>query len=147
MRLLSLLRETTYQFVFVAAAGLAYFLVPNTLFSREHMLLVALFILLFASTAVCVLSAIRERIAAARLAHQSLFGIIASVLGFSALYVCGASAPACGTIASVGIAAAFFPGVLLFIRLHGELLLGISIALQLVSLYFLGCFRRERTVQ
>ncbi len=147
MRLFSLLRNTTYQFVFVVAGGVAYFLVPNTLFSREHILLVALFILLFATTAVCVVHAMRERIAAAATAQQSLFGIIASVLGFSALHVCGAAAPACGTIASVGLAAAFFPGVLLFIRLHGTLLLWLSIALQLVSLYFLGCFRRERTVQ
>lgn len=130
--------------VFAAALAAAYFLVPDTFFSREHVVLVSVFMLLFALTATCVARVVRERVRAARLAKQSFFGIVATVLGFSALHVCGVAAPACGSIASVGLAAAIFPGLLLYIRLHGTLLLSLSIALQLVSLYLLGCFRNLR---
>ncbi len=127
--------------VFIAS-GL---LVPKTMTHGYHLLLAGAFMISFALTITCMARNIKERIALARTAQTSLLGIIAAVLGLSALQVCGVAAPVCGATIGAGVVASLFPGFLFhFLSDWSIPIILLSIAAQWTALYFMNCFKRVR---
>jgi hypothetical protein len=129
----------TFIIVFLASA----LLIPKTMTHGYHLLLAVAFMFSFALTITCMARSIKERITLARTAKTSLLGIIAAVLGLSALQVCGVAAPVCGATIGAGVVASLFPGFLFhFLSDWSIPIIILSILFQWVALYFMNCFVR-----
>lgn len=132
-----------FAIVFLASA----LLIPETMTHGYHLLLAIAFMFSFALTITCMARNIKERIALARTYKTSILGLIAAVLGLSALQVCGIAAPVCGATIGAGIVASLFPGFLFhFLSDWSVPIILLSIAAQWMALYFMNCFKRIRPV-
>jgi hypothetical protein len=128
-----------FVIVFLASA----LLIPKTMTHGYHLVLAIVFMFSFALTITCMVRNIKERIALARTYKTSLVGLIAAVLGLSALQVCGVAAPVCGATIGAGVIASLFPGFLFhFLSRWSVLIILLSIAAQWIALYFMNCFKR-----
>jgi len=131
--------------VFVVAFIASLFLLPANILHGKYLPLAIIFMLLFAVNMTCFVYAIKEKVDSARAAKSSILGIIATVLGFSALSVCGMGAHLCGAAIGSGILMVFMPATA--IRLFTEYSVQIvifAIFSQLLALYLMGCFQRIR---
>ena len=130
-----------FAIVFLASA----LLIPGTMTHGYHLFLAAAFMASFALTVTCIVRNTKERIALARTAKTSMLGIIAAVLGLSALQVCGIAAPVCGATIGAGVVASLFPGFLFhFLSDWSIPIILLSIAAQWIALYFMSCFKHVR---
>lgn len=145
--LFDLFRSRFCLVVFIAVFLASGLLVPETMTHGYHVLLAAAFMISFALTITCMARNIKERIALARTAKTSLLGIIAAVLGLSALQVCGVAAPVCGATLGAGVIASLFPGFFFhFLSDWSIPIILLSIVAQWVALYFMNCFKRVHRI-
>ena len=131
------------QVTFLLALGLGYALLPKTIFNSQNIYLAIIFVLVFAFNITCVVRTIKEKVVATKKLHTSFLSLVAIVLGFSAFQVCGVAAPVCGISIGAGIVSFIFPGVLFgYLTQYSVVVIVFSILLQLVSLYYMKCFRK-----
>lgn len=141
--LFDLFRSRYCLIVFVIVFLASGLLVPETMTHGYHILLAGAFMFSFALTVTCMARNIKERIALARTAKTSILGIVAAVLGLSALQVCGVAAPVCGATLGAGVVASLFPGFFFhFLSDWSIPIILLSIAAQWIALYFMNCFKR-----
>ncbi len=130
------------QLIFALAFILAAALTPSTVYNDEPLLAVV-FLLVFATTFACTVRALKTNLAA--YSGHGILSILSSFLGLVALSACSTGFT-CGA-ASFGILALLIPGFLAsFVSLHAVHLVEISIAIQLISLYLMGCFRVKKNI-
>lgn len=140
---LAILKTGYCQAVFVAALAGSFFLIPSRVFYEGFGLLALLFMLSFSLMVTCVVRITRERIALAKNYSRSALGLLASGLGLAALQVCGVGMPMCGMSIGISLLSLIFPGI--FFRTltdYAPIILAVSIAAQVLSLYFMKCFKR-----
>ena len=142
--LLAIFRSHYCQAVFSASLLGGYFLMPHGVFHRlVEMVLVFIFIILFALVLTCLVRNIKEKIVLAKTYTSSLISIVAAGIGLAALQVCGVNAPICGASVGLGFLSALFPSLLInFLEKYGLYLLAASISFQILSLYLMNCFKR-----
>jgi hypothetical protein len=143
--IITILKSYYCKAVFLLALFGSYFLIPHKVFYGFGYVLAIAFMLAFSLSVTCIIRNIKEKILLARTYKRSVAHIILIALGLSALQVCGVGAPVCGATVGLGVLSIVFPGV--FIDFLGDYHLAIiifSILLQLVSLYFMGCFRLNK---
>ena len=129
--------------VLIFSLALGYYLIPKTIFYRWDRLLGYAFILSFALTTTCIVRNTKEKIVLAKTYKSSLASIIAIAVGLAALQACGVGAPVCGAAIGLGVLSFIFPSIL--IEKMGQYAVSIivfSIAFQLISLYFMNCFKK-----
>lgn len=131
------------QFVFGASLVLGYFIVPKEVFYGYGIILGILFILSFALVVTCLVRQTKERVKVARTYSGAIIGIIATAIGLTALEACGIGAPVCGAMVGVGILSIILPmSVIDIVSQYAAQILVVSIMIQLVSLYFMNCFKK-----
>ncbi len=148
LHLISLFKSNYCRIVFVASFFLGYFLLPGTVFHHTSRFLALVYLLVFASLMTCIVRSVKEKINLARKHKGSVLGTIAAILGFSAFQFCGVAAPVCGFSVGAGIVSAIFPSFLnSFFTENGVVIVYVSIGVQLVALYYLGCFRMQLKIK
>ncbi len=131
------------QMVFLAGLVGGYFLIPKDVLHGYLKILAYLFIALFALTITCIVRNTKERIALAKTYKGSVLSIIVIATGLAALQVCGMGAPVCGATVGLGIVSAILPSIAFtFLTKYGLEIFIIVIVLQLLSLYFMNCFKQ-----
>ena len=97
----------------------------------------------FSITLACVVRTVRDEIKIARKYTHSILGLIAIVIGLSALQVCGVGGVC---VAGVGyaIVSLIFPGIFLnFLSAYSLWIIVFSIISQLAVLYFMKCYKNK----
>lgn len=141
MPIIQIFKSGYCRLIFTASFLSGLFLAPRTVFYQRYAYLALIFIFLFSVILTCVTRGIKDRVLIARNYKHSIWGIIASGLGIIALQMCGIGAPVCGAGIGLGIASFILPGTLLGLGYkYGLIILEISIAIQIVSLYLMKCF-------
>jgi len=131
------------KIIFILSLIVSFFLVPIELFKTDYAVIVVLFMIFFSLTVTCIFRNIREEIVVLRNTHHHLLGIVAAVLGISAMQVCGIATHMCVGGVGLGIISALYPVV--FVNLLTKYAVSVivgSIVLQGIALHFMGCFRR-----
>lgn len=142
------LKSNYCKLVFILSIILGYFLLPRHIWYSSYIFLAIPFVLLFAFTMACTVRNIKEKVKSKKQNKGSVIGIIASILGISVLQVCGIGVPMCGVSIGMSLLSIFLPSSLLMsLSPFGGWILGIIIIIQIVSLYFLGCFKTEKKVK
>lgn len=122
----------------------AYFTIPQHLFSTKYFPLAILFMFGFATMMTCLVRNVKEKVVLAKSYKSSIWGIIASVFGLTALQLCGLGNVFCGGSIFLGILSAVFPGAA--VNLLGEYAVEIiifSILMQFFSIWQMGCFKSK----
>ncbi|MEM4397532.1 MAG: hypothetical protein QW757_02825 [Candidatus Woesearchaeota archaeon] len=128
--------------VFLLSLALGSILTPKRIFYGYFTILGVFYIFLFALVMTCMVRIIKEKVINLKHTGASFFSIILSLLGFSALNVCGIGAPVCGAGLTIGIAS-FFPSFFNnFFHNYAWLILIISIIIQILALWYMGCFKK-----
>ena len=140
--LLDSLRSKYCLGVLLLALIFGYYLLPRSVFYSFTALLAFLFLFLFSLSTMCLVRNIKERVILSRASRGSFLGLVATAIGLGALQVCGLGAPVCGATVGVGIISFFFPTLLARLTTSYALALVLfSIVLEIVSLYFMNCFK------
>ena len=140
--LVSVLKSRYCILVFILSMILSYFLIPQKVFYGIYIILALLFMISFSLTLTCIVRNVKEKIMVARTYETSIVGVIAAAIGLASLQVCGIGAPICGATIGMGILSSIFPAFFVNILSdYAHYFIGISIILQLVSLYFMNCFK------
>ncbi len=146
--IITVLQSHYCQIVFLATLFVSYFLIPAKVFYGWGYVLAISFMLVFALSLTCIIRNVKERILLAKTYKQSIWQIVLIILGLSAFQVCGIGAPICGATVGLGMVSIIFPGVFInFLDEYYLLIILFSIILQLISLYFMKCFKLERLVK
>ena len=125
------------KMAFCISLAAVYALVPQNVFGA-HFLLSLAFALTFALTMACIAYSMRENLEKKR--SVGFLSLVASAMGLVALEACGLTL-ACGT-AGLGIMLLMLPAAMAgYLSLYGQYVVMASIALQLASLYAMGCLR------
>ena len=133
-------------FVLGISLFIGYFFIPPHVFHTSYAPLAFVFMFLFALTTMCVVRNVKEKVILAKTYKSSLFSIVAIILGLGALQVCGVGAPVCGATVGLGIFSFFFPTVFANLpKTFAVYLLSGSILIQLLSLYFMNCFKKMKS--
>ncbi len=128
--------------VFIIALVVGFFILPHNAFVGYYKILAGIFMLTSAFSAVCIVRNIKERIKLAHTYGASLVQIFLLVLGFSAFQFCGLGALTCGLGASLAAVYWLFPAfVVQWLASYGVFFIVLSIVMQLLMMYFLGCWR------
>lgn len=137
-----ILKKYYRQIVFAIFFVLSFYLIPRRLFTGFYLLLVLTFAVSFSLVMTCLVYNLKERYRNAKSAGKSLLGIIAALLGLSALQVCTVGGSFCAISLGSSIVAAIFPGVSFhLLGQHAVTVIIVSILLQWYSLYKMKCFR------
>lgn len=130
-------------FSLVLSFIIAYFLVPEKIFYGPWSILGIIYALVFSVVVTCTFRVIKEKTVNMKKVGASGLSIISAILGLGAMQVCGIGAPVCGATVGVSIFSLIAPGVsLVFWDNFATPLIFISIIIQLISLYFLKCFKK-----
>ena len=122
----------------------SYFLIPDTVFNGVYYVLAITFMTTFALTLTCLVRSIKEKVVSARTYKGSFLSFLATVLGFSALQVCGIGAPVCGASLRVGFLSVIFPKIVHdFFHEASVWIVGFSILFQLIGLYYMKCLTKN----
>jgi len=128
-----------FTFLFLLALG--YFVTPQHIFNGNFKYLGFIFILLFAILNYCVIKTIYRNYVYNRKNKSFKRGILASLLGISALQVCGLSAYACSTTVGFTILVTFLPHTFInFLQDFSVEIISVSIFIQALSILHLKCF-------
>ena len=140
---LKVFRSHYCQIVFAASLIVGYFIIPGQVFHGYYSLLGAAFIISFGSVLTCLIRQTKEKIKLAKMYSGAVAGIIATAIGLAALESCGIGAPVCGAMMGLGFLSVIFPiSSVNFIAKYSIAIVSISILTQLISLYFMNCFRK-----
>ncbi|MEM3370227.1 MAG: hypothetical protein QXW00_02105 [Candidatus Woesearchaeota archaeon] len=128
------------KFVFlISAIGLSL-LLPRKVYYGYYWIIAILFIITTSSIITCFVRSVKEKVYSAKRNGASLLGIIATIFGFGALQACTVGAPVCGAYLSTGILALIVPGFAFnFFERYSLSIIAISIVVQLIALYHMGC--------
>lgn len=127
--------------LFVLLLVFGYFLTPKHIFLGNYKYLAYIFIVLFAILNYCILKTIYRNYVYNKKQKGFTKGVIASILGVSALQVCGLSAYACSTSIGFTILATFLPHTFLnFLQNYSVEIISISILIQFITIWHLKCF-------
>ncbi len=143
--LVTILKSHYCKVVLLIAFIGSYFLIPSKVFYGFGYVLAITFMIAFSLSITCIIRNIKEKIMLAKTYKRSVFHIILIGLGLSAFQVCGIGAPVCGATVGLGVLSVIFPGVFIdFLGdYHGAIII-ISILLQIISLYYMGCFKIQK---
>ena len=140
--LLFIFKSNYCKILFVLFFLGSYFLIPKTLFHGYLSLLAVLFMFSVSLTFTCLVRNTKERVLLAKTYKSSIIGLLATALGVSALQVCGIGAPVCGASVGLSIVSLIFPSVVVgFMDQYAVYLILVSIIVQILSLYYLKCFK------
>lgn len=139
----SLFKSNYCKITFLISLVLISFLTPKKIFYGFYSILGILFIVLTSITVTCLLRNVKERISSAKTNGATFMGILSVIFGFGALQVCTIGAPICGATIGAGVVALIFPGILFnFLEKYSIWIIVFSIIIQIISLYFMNCFKR-----
>ena len=117
-----------------------YLLTPASALTGLYLFLSVPFIVLFALTIACSVRAVKEKVQVAQHQHTSILGIIASIVGVSAIQACGIGTPLCGASLGMSILSTLFPSLFVQVLVkHSVVILSLSILIQIVTLYNMKC--------
>ncbi len=143
--LITILKSHYCKAVLLLALVASYFLIPEKVFYGFGYVLAITFMIAFSLSVTCIIRNIKEKILLAKTYKRSVLHIILIALGLSAFQVCGIGAPVCGATVGLGVLSVIFPGVFIdFLGDYHLLVIVVSILLQLVSLYYMGCFKLKK---
>lgn len=126
-------------FLFLLMFG--FFITPQHIFNGNFKFLGYMFILFFALLNYCIVKTIYRNYVYNKNNLGFKKGIFASIIGISALQVCGLSAYACSTTIGFTFLATFLPYAFLnFLHEFSVEILAISIFVQAFSILHLNCF-------
>ncbi len=129
--------------VFALSVALMWFISPKRIFYKYYAILGWTFIITSSLVLTCFIRNIKERVVTARSQGSSLLGILLIAIGLVAMNVCTVGAPICGASVAVGILSLILPGVAMgFFEKYAVAIIASSIALQLVALYYMKCFKK-----
>lgn len=130
--------------VFLLSLGIGYLLIPKRIWNESLIGVGVTYVFVFALTVTCVVKGIKEKMVALKNARLSALGMLASLIGISALQMCGVSLPMCGISMGGGIVALLLPGVLMqFIHRYAFGIVIGSILFQMYVLHSMQCFRMK----
>lgn len=134
------LRSNYCKIIFGLSLFVGYALTPKNVLTGLYLFLAVPFIFLFALTLSCAVRSVKEKIKVTRHQQTSIFGVIASAIGISALQVCGVGTPLCGASVGISILSAIFPSLVLnILREYSVVIISMSILTQLISLHSMNC--------
>jgi hypothetical protein len=141
MYLFKVMKSKYCKSIFLISLIGSYFLIPDTVFNGFYYIIAITFMVTFSLSIMCIVRSIKDRATLAKKSKASLLSIIATALGLSALQVCGVSIPVCGASIGIGLLSVVFPQFFVdFLANYSPFIIGFSIILQLVALYYMGCF-------
>ena len=122
---------------------LSFYLIPHKLFVGFYLLLVLAFAVSFSLVMTCLIMNMKQRFKTARSAGKNIVGVIAGLLGLSALQVCTVGAGSfCAVSLGGSVVAAIFPGVAFhFMTRYAVAIIIISILIQVFALYKMKCWK------
>jgi len=140
--LLFIFKSNYCKFLFFLFFIASYFVIPKHLFHGNLFVLALLFMVTISLTFTCLVRNTKEKIILAKTYKTSIIGLIATIIGVSALQVCGVGAPVCGASVGLGVVSLIFPSVVVgFMDDYAIYLVVFSILAQIASLYYLQCFK------
>ena len=141
--IVKILRSNYCKVVWLLGFFGSYFLIPKHLFMTAYAYLALFFMLGFATMLTCFIHNVKEKITLAKTYKSSFLGILASVLGLTALQLCGLGSAFCSGSIFLGLLTTIFPGVALgvFSQYAVELVI-FSIIMQAVTIWQMGCFKK-----
>jgi len=129
--------------IFLASLILTYVFIPKKIFYSYYTIIGVAFIIIASLTITCFVKNIKEKVYAAKAQGASVVGIITILLGLVGLQACTIGAPVCGASIGAGVLALFFPLIAMeLIKAHSFLVIYASLIIQIVALYFMGCFKK-----
>lgn len=132
--------------LFLMLLIIGYFLTPQHIFSGNYKYLAYIFIILFAILNYCIVKTVYRNYIYNKKQKGFTKGLIASILGISALQVCGLSAYACSTSIGFTLLATFLPHTFLtFLQDFSVEIISISIVVQFITIWHLKCFKLDMT--
>lgn len=135
------LKSNYCKIVFLVSLIVGYLLIPKDVLFGQYAIIAITFIIIISLTITCVTRTIKEQIKASINLGNSIVGVLASIVGITALQVCGLGIPACGASVGAGFVSLIFPGfVFNFLREYSVFILTFSIFAQIYSLYKMNCF-------
>ena len=140
---LSKLFESHYcKVVWFLSLFVAYFMIPRHLFTTRYFPLAIFFIFGFATMLTCLIRNVKEKIIMAKTYQTSIWGILASILGLTALQLCGLGAAFCGGSIFLGILSAIVPGIAVsFLSQYAVGIVVFSVLMQILAIWQMGCFK------
>lgn len=140
--LLENLKSNYCKIVFIIALVFGYLITPQSMRGGNLWFLTIIYISLFAFSIACMVRAIKEKISTTLTKSSSVISFITSVVGLSALQVCGLGAPMCGTSIGLSLLSAILPNFALqFLINHSLSIVLTAMLLQLIGLYSMKCFK------
>jgi hypothetical protein len=131
------------KIVFFLALIVSYFLIPRHLFMNHYWFLALIFMISFSLLLTCSVRNIKEKIQVAKTYQTSIWGMIFSVLGLTALQVCGLGGAFCGTSIFLGVLTTIIPGFAVsFLTEYAVELVLVSILIQIFAIWQMGCFKK-----
>jgi len=139
-----MLKSHYCKIVFVIFFVISFYLIPHKLFVGLYLLLVLAFAVSFSLVMTCLVLNMKERFKTARNAGKNIIGVIAGLLGLSALQVCTVGAGSfCAVSLGSSVVAAIFPGVAFhFMTRYAVAIIIVSILIQIFALYRMRCFKK-----
>lgn len=130
------------RLVFIISLAVVSAVIPKKIFYSYFIIIGILFIIASSLLITCFVRNIKDKAVIARKHKGSLLGIFFSIIGLVAMNTCTVGAPVCGTSATLGLVAVLFPGVSLgLLEQYSILIILISLAVQILVLYYMKCFR------
>ena len=143
-KLRQVLKSHICKLVFLASAAAAYFLIPERALNGDYGLLVITFVVTFAASITCTVRNIKDKFSSGIQAGSSLISIVASLIGLTAVQFCSMNAVMCGSTIGFSLIATILPhSAFHFFHFNAVPLLVISIVVQLISLWQIGCLKFE----
>jgi len=143
--LFNVLKSKYCLLIFVLGIILSYFIVPHKIFNGFYSILGVIYILLFAVVLMCIVRTFKDKIIDAKQTGATTISVVASLLGIGALQACGIGASVCGATVGVGLVSILFPqSAFVMLEKYAVYIVISSLFLQLVALYYMGCFKKYR---
>ena len=142
--ILEIFRSNYFKLVFILSLVISYFVIPKNIFYGFYTVLGIIFMITFSLVLTCLIKDIKDRIVLAKTYRHHLLGILATAVGLTALHACTIGAPVCASAILFSFIFALLPPIFLnLLTKYAPLIVVLSIIMQLIILYFLGCFKKN----
>lgn len=122
---------------------IGYYIVPDKIFNSSWFIVGLIYSIVFAVVISCTIRIIKERAVNIKNTGAGFLSVLAAIFGIGAMQVCGVGAPICGATIGFSVFSILVPGIPLEILTEFALQIIIaSIGLQLLSLYYMKCFKK-----
>jgi hypothetical protein len=141
--IMNMLRSKYCLIVLLLGLAGGYYFVPKKIFNGIWFVVGIVYIIVFAFVVACMVRVVKERAVNMKNTGASLISVIATVIGIGAMQTCGIGAPICGATVGIGVFSLFFPNISTsFFNEYAMHIVVVSIAIQLLALYFMSCFKK-----